>query len=162
MKIDRNNIVLKKAAITDIDTLIEYRILFLLEAQGNASKEQELVLRKSLKQYFTESIENNSFLAWIAEYENKPIGFSGMVIREQPGNFDIPNGKTGYILNMFTLKEYRNNGIGSMLFEKLIYEAKQRKLDRIDLHATTDGEPIYRRFGFIEPHDKVLEQLIKK
>jgi ribosomal protein S18 acetylase RimI-like enzyme len=157
MKIDRNKIILKKATISDIEILIEYRIIFLIEVQGKPSEELELSLRKSLRQYFTKSIENDSFITWIAEYENKSIGFSGMVIREQPGNFEIPNGMTGYILNMYTLKEYRNNGIGTLLFQKLIHEAKQRNLDRIDLHATEDGEPIYKRSGFTEPHDKVLE-----
>ena len=161
MEIDKNKIKLKKATISDIETIIEYRIIFLKEAQGTLSKELELSLRKSLRQYFTKSIENDSFIAWIAEYENKSIGFSGMVIREQPGNFEIPNGKTGYILNMFTLKDYRENGIGSLLFQKLIEEAKRRNLDRVELHATKDGEPIYRRFAFTEPHDKVLEFRLK-
>ncbi len=162
MEIDRKKITLKKLTISDIETIVEYRIIFLKEAQGFPSKELELSLRKSLRQYFTKSLENNSFISWIAEYENKSVGFSGMVIREQPGNFEIPKGKTGYILNMFTLKEFRNNGIGSLLFQKIIDEANQLNLDRIELHATQDGEPIYRRSGFSEPYDKVLEFRLKK
>lgn len=154
---DRSKILLRKATISDIDILIEYRFIFLSEAQGDYGKVQTMILRESLKQYFTKSLKNNSFISWIAEYESKAIGIGGMVIREQPGNFEIPTGKTGYILNMFTLKEYRNNGIGTLLFQKLIEEAKRMNLDRIDLHATRDGEPIYKRFGFTEPHDKVLE-----
>lgn len=157
MKIDRKEIILKKATISDIETIIEYRIIFLHEVQGIHNEDLELKLRKSLRHYFNQSMENDSFISWIAEYDNKPIGFCGMVIREQPGNFEIPNGKTGYVLNMFILNEFRKNGISSFLFQKLIDEAKQRKLDRIELHATQEGEPIYRRFGFTEPHDKVLE-----
>jgi len=161
MKIDRSKLILKKTTILDIETIIEYRILFLKEVQGIPIQELELSLSKSLRKYFTKSFEDNTFIAWIAEYEGKYIGFSGMVIREQPGNFEIPNGKTGYILNMYTLNEYRNNGIGSLLFQKLIEEAKERRLDRIELHATKDGEPIYRKFGFTGPHDKVLEFKLK-
>jgi len=157
MEIDRNKITLKKATISDIETIIEYRILFLKEIQGIPSEELVLRLRKSLREYLTKAFENDSFVSWIAESESKSIGFSGMVVREQPGNFEVPDGKTGYILNMFTLKEFRNKGIGSLLFQKLIDEAKQRNLDRIELHATQDGEPIYKRFGFTEPHDKALE-----
>jgi GNAT superfamily N-acetyltransferase len=161
MQIERKNITLKKATISEIETIIDYRIIFLKEAQGIPGEETEVSLRKSLREYLVKALENDSFIFWIAEYENKSIGFGGMVIREQPGNFEIPKGKTGYVLNMFTLKEYRNNGIGSLLFQKLIDEANQRNLDRIELHATQDGEPIYRRFGFTEPHDKVLEFRLK-
>jgi len=161
MKIDKTKISLRRVFIIDIETIIEYRITFLKEAQGIPSPELESLLRQSLKQYFTRSLKNETFVSWIAEYENKSIGFSGMIIREQPGNFEVPNGKTGYILNMFTIKEFRKNGIGSLLFQKLIDEAKQKELDKIELHATNDGEPIYRQFGFIEPHDKALEIILK-
>ncbi len=161
MKIDRSKIILKKATVSDIETIITYRIIFLTEAYGIPGQEIELVLRNSLKEYLRKSFDNDTFVSWFAEYKNILVGFSGMVIREQPGNFEIPNGKTGYILNMFTLKEYRNNGIGSLLFQKLIEEAKLRNLDRIDLHATSDGEPVYRKFGFTEPHDKVLELILR-
>jgi len=161
MKIDRNKITIRKATLDDLDKLIEYRIIFLKEAQGDPSPDLETLLRQSLKEYFTRALNEDLFVSYIAEYENNPIGFSGMVIREQPGNFQIPNGKTGYILNMFTVKEFRNSGIGSLLFQELIDEAKQRDLDKIELHATKDGEPVYRKYGFIEPHDKALEKTLK-
>jgi len=161
MNIDKNKIIIRNASINDIEVLIEYRITFLREAQWIPSAERELHLRKSLREYFNRALKNNSFISYIAEYENKSVGFSGMVIREQPGNFEIPDGRTGYILNMFTIKEFRKNGIGSMLLQKLIDEAKNKNLDKIELHATQDGEHIYRQFGFKEPHDKVLEIVLK-
>jgi GNAT superfamily N-acetyltransferase len=157
MKIDKNKIVFRRSSIDDIEIFIEYRIMFLKEAYGKPSDEVETRLRKSLKRYFAKTYKSDSFIAWIAEYENKPIGFSGMIIREQPGNFEVPGGKTGYILNMFTLKEFRKNGICSSLLQKLIDEAKHKKLDRVELRATKDGEPVYRRFGFTDPHDKPLD-----
>jgi ribosomal protein S18 acetylase RimI-like enzyme len=161
MDIDKNKITIRKASSDDIEMLIEFRITFLKEAQWVPTHESELKLRKSLKDYFIKALDNSTFISYIAEYENQSAGFSGMVLREQPGNFEIPGGKTGYILNMYTVKEFRNNGIGSMLFQKLIAEAKNLKLDKIELHATTDGEPIYRKSGFKEPHDKVLELILK-
>jgi ribosomal protein S18 acetylase RimI-like enzyme len=160
MIIDKSRISLKRATKSDIETIIEYRITFLKERHGNQALELESRLRQSLRQYFTKSLKDDSFVSWIVEYENKPIGFSGMVIREQPGSFEIPSGKTGYILNMFTLKEYRRNGIGSILFQKLMEEAKQKNLDKIELHATSDGEPIYKQFGLVKSHNKTLELIL--
>jgi ribosomal protein S18 acetylase RimI-like enzyme len=161
MKIDRNKIKLRRASSADIGTIIEYRITFLSETYGAASPELESRLRKSLQEYLKRSIENDSFISWVAEYENNPVGFSGMVIREQPGNFEIPEGRTGYILNMFTLKDFRNNGICKMLFQKLLDEAGFLNLEKIELHATIDGEPVYRAFGFTEPHDRALEKILE-
>lgn len=157
MRIDKNKISFRKAKINDIRILIENRIIFLKEIQGRPSQELEYHLRRSLKHYFLEAMKNETFISWIAEYEDAPVGFSGMVIRKQAGNFHIPNGKTGYILNMYTVKGFRRLGIGTVLFEKLIEEARQKKLDKIDLNASQEGEPIYRRFGFKEPVNKALE-----
>ncbi len=162
MEIDSSRITLRRATISDIELLVEYRIIFLTEAQNNLAEEKNLVLKNSLREYLTKSLADDTFVSWIAEYDNKPVGFSGMVMREQPANIEIPQGNTAYILNMFTVSEFRKNGIASRLFAKLIEEARQRNADRIDLHATKDGEPIYRRFGFKEPHDKVLEFILPR
>lgn len=157
MEKSQKNICLRKAEMIDIPVIVDYRLEFVKEAQGILSPEMEFQLRLVLKNYLLKSIPDQSFVSWIAEYENKPVGFSGMVIREQPANLEMPNGKTGYILNMFTIKEFRNKGICSLLFQKLIEEARELKLDKVELHATKDGEPIYRKFGFTEPHDVALE-----
>jgi len=157
MKSIRNEIIIRKASENDIDILIDYRIIFLKEVQGTPSNEKEELLRQTLRKYFLKSLKNGSYVAWIAEYQNRPVGFSAMVIREQPGNFQIPNGLTGYVLNMFTHKDFRRQGIASALFQKLIEEAKILCLDRIDLLATVSGECVYRQFGFKEPDDTALE-----
>jgi ribosomal protein S18 acetylase RimI-like enzyme len=159
MIIDKTRLVFRRASSDDNGILTEYRILFLTETYGERPPEKISALRKSLKDYFARSFENNTFIAWIAEYDEKPVGFSGLVIREQPGNFDTIHGRTGYILNMFTLPEFRKNGICRMLFQKLLDEAVLSGLDKVELHATTDGEPVYRQFGFTEPHDLALEIL---
>jgi len=161
MIIDKTKITLRKASSDDIETVVNYRIQFLKETYGAPLLEKETSLKESLKSYFIKSIKDHSFISWIAEYESKSVGFSGLVIREQPGNFEIPTGKTGYILNMFTVKDYRNNGICKLLLNKLIEESKQLDLDKIELHATKDGEHIYRQYGFTEPHDKSLEKKLK-
>lgn len=161
MQIDKSKLYFRKAEIKDIETLINYRIQFITEWQGNPTAEIEKTLRTTLNQYFTKALANDTFVAWIAEFENKAIGFSGMVIREQPGTFDMPYGKTGYILNMFTVKDFRGNGIGSVLFDKLMDEARQRKIDKVELYATKNGEPIYRKAGFYDPHEVALEWKVK-
>jgi len=161
MNIDKKRLVFRRATINDIDTIIENRIEFLNEMQGKPSPGKEPRVKKSLEEYFKKSLIDETFISWIAEYDHNAVGFSGMVIREQPGNFEIPDGKTGYILNMFTIKKFRNNGICKVLFQKLIEDARSLNLNKIELHATEDGEPVYKQFGFSEPHDKALEIILK-
>lgn len=157
MKVDNSEVSFRRATEEDIDMLIDYRIIFLKDAYGDPSPELESGLRISLRKYFSPALREGKYISWIADYRRKPVGFSGMVIREQPGNFEIPKGKTGYILNIFTLKEFRKNGIASKLMKKLIEEGQLLDLDRVELRATRDGEPVYRKMGFAEPHDLPME-----
>ena len=58
---------------------------------------------------------------------------------------------------MYTLPEFRRNGISTELLKRLIVDAKLLKIDILNLHATKDGINIYRKFGFTEPIDPELE-----
>jgi GNAT superfamily N-acetyltransferase len=153
----KDNINLRRATEKDIDILIEYRLVFLKEIHGAPAAEFEDQLKISLRKYFERSLNTDEYISWLAEIADRPVGFSGMVIREQPGNFDLPDGKSGYILNIYTVKEFRNKGIASMLMQKLIEEARIHNLSRVELRATPAGEAVYRKIGFTEPHDLPME-----
>jgi len=81
MIINKNKISFRRATIDDIRVLVENRIVFLKEIQPFSSQELEYTVRRYLKQYLLSSIKNETFISWIAEYENAPVGISGMVIR---------------------------------------------------------------------------------
>jgi ribosomal protein S18 acetylase RimI-like enzyme len=161
MILDRKQIVYRQAGIKDIETLIDYRVMFLKEVQKDITKEKEILLRIELRKYFIKSLKDNSYITWFAEYVNQIVGLGGMVVREQPGNFLLITGKLGYILNMYTIPEFRGNGIGKEILKRLVTYGKSIRLERIDLHATPMGEPIYRKLGFKEPHDKAMELMLK-
>lgn len=158
----KKTIKFRKAELNDVEIFIEYRIVFLNEIHKPISCDKETILRKKLRDYFNKTVKNGTFITLIAEYEEKPVGIGSMVLREQPGNFDIPNGKVGHILNMYTIPEFRKNGICSEILKRLIKEGEKFNLSKIDLLATEQGENLYRKFGFKEPNDKVLELDLNK
>jgi GNAT superfamily N-acetyltransferase len=152
----------RKAALEDIPILTKYRLQFLKEVQGNSSLKIRRTLENELNNYFRRAIRENTFISWIAEYAKQPVGFGSMVIQHIPGNLEIPNGRTGYILNMYTLPEYRGIGISTEILERLILDGQREGLNKVYLHATPDGIGIYRKKGFREPYFPVLEYIFNK
>ena len=67
-----------------------------------------------------------------------------------PPNDWCPSGKTAYISSMYTLPDYRRQGIASRLLTLIIGEAKERLCQRIWLNASDMGRPLYRKFGFAD------------
>ena len=132
------------------------RIDFLLSLKGNQQPEKVTALVSHLKRYYEKAIPAEQFVGWMAWDNTKAVGIGGLVVREQPGQFDWPEGRLGYVLNMYTLAEYRKKGIGSAIMQKLIDYGKEAGLSRLELHASKDGEPVYRANGFVEHTEPFL------
>lgn len=54
---------------------------------------------------------------------------------------------------MYTKPEYRNRGIATLLLNKLMEEAKNRKVEKLCLIASKMGKSVYLKCGFSESND---------
>ncbi|WP_184967746.1 GNAT family N-acetyltransferase [Nonomuraea endophytica] len=66
-----------------------------------------------------------------------------------PGRWD---GRFGYILGMATDPRHRRQGHGRAIMDALMSWYRDNDITRVDLHATSDGEPLYRSMGFTQPY----------
>jgi GNAT superfamily N-acetyltransferase len=136
------------ATIEDVRILADLRIEFIVETFGAQQAEKVNVLREELEKYFSHTLPRQQYVCWLATDSGRIIGIGGMAIREQPGNFRNPSGKSGYIMNMYTVSGFRRKGICSTLLKKLMETAKEMGIGAFELHATKDGEPVYEKNGF--------------
>ncbi len=135
----------RKATLEDVLTLVELRKQQLLEEDAHVMKNIDF----ELKDYFERGLSDNSFISWIALENNSIVATSGLCFYQLPPNFSNPSGKNAYVTNMFTLKEYRRQGIASILLEKILSEARSLGFSVVRLHASLDGKSLYSKFGFI-------------
>lgn len=140
----------RKANINDIDDLVKLRIEFLREVGNLESSEKDIILEKSLYDYFNEAVTRDEFAAWLALDSDRIVATSGLSFYTVPPSFKNMSGKVAYIMNMYTISDYRRQGIAAKIFEKTIKEAKDRGYNRITLSATEQGKPLYEKFGFKE------------
>jgi ribosomal protein S18 acetylase RimI-like enzyme len=73
-----------------------------------------------------------------------------------------PSGTIGYILNVATDPRYRRRGLGRAVVVATVDWLSDRGVDRVELHASNDGEPLYRELGFQEPRGLALIRWIKR
>lgn len=148
---------LRKATKDDIPELAILRTRFLEEILGK--DERAPLLISELKTYFNNAFDDNLIHIWVAESESQIVSTSTMVIWHAPIGFDGlgKSGKRGYVLNMFTIKEFRRQGIALQLLKKLLNDAKELNLERVHLHATQDGYNLYENLGFARTYYPELE-----
>ena len=108
MEFEKERIVYRPATINDVSALVDYRVRFLNELLNHPDDDDTKVLRKSLVEYFTRAIPSKDFIAWVAEYDEKIIATSGMVVWQKPAIYGgVESGKLGYLLNFYTVPEAR-------------------------------------------------------
>lgn len=152
----------RKAGLEDIDEFVRLRIKFMREVNGSINDNDESkyeALVKGNSNYFRENIENNRFIAWLAIDKERIIGTSGLVFYDRPPSFKNPSGKIAYIMNIYTLTEYRKQGIASLLLEKAIGEAESMGYTTISLNATEMGKTLYLNRGFQDVHGEMTLKL---
>ncbi len=149
-------ITYRRATPDDVDVLVDFRLRFLADVAGSERAPDEERMAKNLREYFAEAVPRGDFVAWLAEEDGGVVATSGMVVWQIPPNNSVPTGRQAYVLNMYTTPAARRRGICAALLEKMIEEARALGLSRVHLHATREGEGIYRRRGFVEPGDVEL------
>lgn len=128
--------------------------------QGQRSVEYLAELQSNLESFFRQTILEGSFFALVAEYEETKVSYGGMILKKIPGDLNQSSYLEGEILNMYTLPEYRRNGISSCVLENLLTEAKMMGVSKVALHCSKAGEPLYRKYGFEDPIYPYLELII--
>lgn len=145
---------IRMATAADIDEMVRLRILFLDEVNGPGRQPEGYAGK--LRSYLVSAMEDGSFAAFLAEEDGTIAATSGVCFYHIAPNYSNPSGGTAYILNMYTLPEYRRRGLASELFAKVIEEARERGYTRLALHATQDGRKVYEKFGFETKGDEMV------
>lgn len=73
--------------------------------------------------------------------------------------FDHPGGRRAHIMNVYTRREYRRQGIAMQMMNMLIEEARQRGVTELSLDATEEGRPLYEKCGFIKSEECMVLNL---
>lgn len=149
-----------EATINDIDELIRLRIAYMVDDFGSISDYEEECMKKQLPDYFERKL-GDELIAFIAKDGDKVVSAVYLHIIEIPANSVLLNGIYGDVLSVYTEPEYRGKGLCTQLMKNLLEYGKKRGLGRIDLSATKEGYPVYRKVGFEEKESRYTEMRYK-
>jgi ribosomal protein S18 acetylase RimI-like enzyme len=137
-----------KVSHEHIDKIISLRLALLKELGELNSPIEEHLMETSTREYLQNALLKNEFISYMAETNGAPVSISGMVLFNRPPYLENLQGIEAYILNMYTVPEYRGKGLAKKLLENCIDESKKSGVKRIWLHASEDGKPLYKKMGF--------------
>ena len=107
------------------------------------------------RQILIDGLNSGDLLAAVGETKDGTIVASGIAAVHRwlpsPAN---PSGLKGYIGSMATDHEWRRRGIGHRIADHLVQALHEQGITEIEVHATEDGEGIYRSLGFTARDDR--------
>ena len=149
---ERDHVMLpsiRQATTGDIDQLVRLRLL-LFEEIGEITQDRPVdAFREATLAYLATSLQQGTFLAWVAERGNQIVATSGLVLFERPPAPSNLSGKEAYIMNMYTLPQWRGQGLATALLQEVLHFAKSASIKRLWLHATEQGRLVYEKAGFL-------------
>lgn len=136
---------IKKATQNDINDLMQLRLemLKVVNSLNEAANFDEKLVQCS-REYFLNGDQTTVF----AMEGNIIAGCASISYITIMPTFSHPTGKRAHLMNVYTRKEFRRKGVGKMMINFLIDEAKSRGVTEISLDATEMGRPLYKALGF--------------
>ena len=147
----QEDIVYDTANLKDISELVRLRILYMIDDFGSITNKERESMEEQLPGFFEREL-GKKLIVFVARAEGRLVAAAYLLIIEKPANPFFPNGIDSEVLSVYTEEKYRGKGICTRLMSNMIEYAGKNHICRIDLAATDEGYPIYKKLGF---EDKV-------
>lgn len=145
-----------KATNDDIKLLMKSRLEMLKSVNNlpeNYILSEELI--KCSREYF-----KNGNQTTILAIDEKVVGCATICYIEIMPTFSHPTGKRAHLMNVYTSKQYRRQGIAFQMLSLLIEEAREKGVTEISLDATELGRELYKKQGFVDSGECMILNLI--
>jgi GNAT superfamily N-acetyltransferase len=149
--------VVRRAGAEDAGELTRLRVVMFAAMGADLSLLDEAWQTATADHFRKRLAEVDRFAAFVVDAAPGRLAATavGWLDRHLPSGTNL-SGDMGYIANMSTAPEWRGRGCGRATLTALLDWMRSRGVQRVDLHATASGEPLYRSVGFTPPSQAAL------
>ena len=142
---DHTVIRYRRAGCEDVSLLVELRKTVLIAANSLVEDTDLSHIDAACEAYFADGEKHTTFLALDGD---KVVGVGSVDYHTEMPTVSNPTGKCAFLMNIYTVPEYRHQGIATHIVEQLIEDARAKGTGSVMLEATAAGASLYRRLGF--------------
>lgn len=62
----------------------------------------------------------------------------------------------GTVVNVYTEPAWRRKGLGALVMTQVLHYARKNQINRLSLHTSDDGRPLYETLGFAPTNEMRL------
>jgi GNAT superfamily N-acetyltransferase len=152
---------IRRATLTDVPALARHRV-GMYHDMGHIPESEEARLLVASSAYFRSALASGEYLAWLAVASASPdevIAGAGLIVRTmipRPGPAGFIEEREAQIVNVYTEPAWRRRGIAALVMRQLLDYTRANHINRVSLHASDDGRPLYESLGFAPTNEMRL------
>lgn len=152
------DIEIRKAELTDIDLLMEWRMRVLHDVFAIPDNQSTEELEQTNRMYYQSALRADGHIACFAYNENEIVGCGGICLYQEMPSPDNTSGQCAYLMNVYTCPQFRGCGIGKAVVQWLVGQATLRNVTKIYLETSKAGKRLYEKIGFVDMPDMMKLQ----
>lgn len=137
-----------EVTIEDLDVIISLKIKMFEDAKLLHLLKDNC--RGGIKTKYTQLFIDGFMKHFVVKVNDRVIAMSGAFIKDDIPYCFYKDDRYGFIGDMYTLTEFRREGIAQLLLSASVNWLKKQGITSIQLLASEQGKELYKRNGFIE------------
>jgi ribosomal protein S18 acetylase RimI-like enzyme len=146
------------ATAAELDVLVRHRVQMFAD-MGFTRDDGFAALAQASAAWLASALTDGRYMGWLIAPSAAPdtvAAGAGMLLHDWPPGIRDNGTTRAYILNVYTEREHRGNGLATTVTRAAIDEARRRGIRVVSLHASDEGRAIYERLGFEETNEMRL------
>jgi ribosomal protein S18 acetylase RimI-like enzyme len=139
----------RRITLNDAAALTRMRLALLEETGGELDAAEHAALLQSNEAFFRAHMADSAWSHWCVEQGGAMVAVGTLAILERPPYPGNPQGMDAYLLNIYTVPEFRGRGAANAIVAAALVHAQACGVRKLILHATEAGRRMYEKLGFL-------------
>jgi GNAT superfamily N-acetyltransferase len=145
---------IRRCTTDDAATIARHRVEMFREMGEVPTDELARELLRKSTSALVGLLADGSYLGWFAiDAGGSVIAGAGVHVKPQLPRIShdstrIEDSPVPLVVNVYTEPQWRGKGVARALMRELMHWASEQGMDRVVLHASNAGRPLYEKLGF--------------
>lgn len=156
MKMITDQLGIRRATVADATIVAEHRVQMFLD-MGSLDAEQAAVLRARLPATLEPMLASGEYIEWFVTTPNDDVvAGAGVQMRHLLPRPETFTEREALVVNVYVAPDYRRQGLARRLMTTILDWCKEQGIERVVLHPSSQGRPLYESLGFVPTNELVL------
>jgi GNAT superfamily N-acetyltransferase len=150
-----NPLDIRRATAADAAVVAEHRVCLFADT-GRLTPERAGALRALLPNILAPMLDSGEYIGWLVVAEDGTVvGGAGVQMRHLLPRPETLTEREALVVNVYIAPAYRRQGLARRLLEAILAWSASKGIERVALHPSAMGRPLYESLGFA-PTDELV------